>query len=344
MKKFTKQISSLLAAMAVGASGNPGLQFQTAEAVEVTNGNTRVVHLSNIESSNLYEYYEETMTTTTTTAPEVLGTYYDHGTTPGPTTTLPEELYECVDCGGVFWEGEGFFEENDEYLLDFYCYDCYMEAFPPTAGVAVAEYECFKCGNMTPGYQGEYIMNRFYCSDCAYTVTQMTVGTQAPSYTTDVTSEMIPPIGTQAPEPPVTTTLSEWDMYPTIGTSVPTEAVTTTTTTVTTTTVGTSYSSEPETMVTTTTDILDLPLAGVTTTTRDVLDIPEAGSIVAPYGTGDANLDGVTDLTDLTELSLYLLGDKSFDEYEIMQVDVNNDGKVNIADLPTLKMMITKGI
>ena len=61
-------------------------------------------------------------------------------------------------------------------------------------------------------------------------------------------------------------------------------------------------------------------------------------------GTGDANLDGVTDLTDLTELSLYLLGDKSFDEYEIMQVDVNNDGKVNIADLPTLKMMITKGI
>ena len=111
-----------------------------------------------------------------------------------------------------------------------------MEAFPPTAGVAVAEYECFKCGNMTPGYQGEYIMNRFYCSDCAYTVTQMTVGTQAPSYTTDVTSEMIPPIGTQAPEPPVTTTLSEWDMYPTIGTSVPTEAVTTTTTTVTTTT------------------------------------------------------------------------------------------------------------
>ena len=112
MKKFTKQISSLLAAMAVGASGNPGLQFQTAEAVEVTNGNTRVVHLSNIESSNLYEYYEETMTTTTTTAPEVLGTYYDHGTTPRPTTTLPEELYECVDCGGVFWEGEGFFEEN----------------------------------------------------------------------------------------------------------------------------------------------------------------------------------------------------------------------------------------
>ncbi|MBP1564705.1 MAG: dockerin type I repeat-containing protein [Oscillospiraceae bacterium] len=325
MKKFTKQISSLLAAMAVGASGNPGLQIQTAEAVEVTNGNTRVVHLSNIESSNLYEYYEETMTTTTTTAPEVLGTYYDHGTTPGPTTTLPEELYECVDCGGVFWEGEGFFEENDEYLLDFYCYDCYLEAFPPTAGVAVAEYECFKCGNMTPGYQGEYIMNRFYCSDCAYTVTQMTVGTQAP-------------------EPPVTTTLSEWDMYPTIGTSVPTEAVTTTTTTVTTTTVGTSYSSEPETMVTTTTDIFDIPCAGVTTTTRDVLDIPDAGGMVASYGSGDANLDGVTDLTDLTELSLYLLGDKSFDEYELMQVDVNNDGKVNIADLPTLKMMITKGI
>ena len=58
----------------------------------------------------------------------------------------------------------------------------------------------------------------------------------------------------------------------------------------------------------------------------------------------DYNGDNVTDLTDLTELSLYLLGDKSFDEYEIMQVDVNNDGKVNIADLPTLKMMITKGI
>ncbi len=316
MKKFTKQISSLLTAMAVGASSNPGSQFNTVEAVETT-GNTRVIRLDNIESADLYEYYEGTTTTTITTTPQMLGTYYDHGTTqPTPTvgTSVPgyeetEYMLECNLCGESVPEGKGIFEEweeDGEIISEFYCYDCYDEVFPPTAGVMVAEYECYRCGNITPEYEGEYLMNRFYCGDCAYTVTQMTVGTQAPSYTTEET----------------TTTMTQ--ITPTIGTQAPSTPVTTTTTSVTTTTVGTSWTSEP-------------------VTTTDISDIPLVGDVVAPYGNGDANLDGVTDLTDLTELSLFLLGDKEFSEYELYAVDVNQDGKVDIADLPTLKMMITKG-
>ena len=55
-----------------------------------------------------------------------------------------------------------------------------------------------------------------------------------------------------------------------------------------------------------------------------------------------ANNDGKTDLTDLTYLSLYLLGDVDFTQQQLKTIDINKDNKVDIADLPTLKMVIMK--
>ncbi|MBE6842427.1 MAG: hypothetical protein E7510_06305, partial [Ruminococcus sp.] len=60
------------------------------------------------------------------------------------------------------------------------------------------------------------------------------------------------------------------------------------------------------------------------------------------HGSGDVNNDGKTDLTDLTYLSLYLLGDVDFTQQQLKTIDINKDNKVDIADLPTLKMVIMK--
>lgn len=54
----------------------------------------------------------------------------------------------------------------------------------------------------------------------------------------------------------------------------------------------------------------------------------------------DYNGDNVTDLTDLTALSLYLIGDAEWDDNQISNFDCNADGKTNIADLAHLKQYI----
>ena len=60
------------------------------------------------------------------------------------------------------------------------------------------------------------------------------------------------------------------------------------------------------------------------------------------YKTGDLDGDGSTDLTDLTNLSLYLLGDKKFDDVQKKLADVNADTIVDIADLAHYKQYVSK--
>ncbi len=57
---------------------------------------------------------------------------------------------------------------------------------------------------------------------------------------------------------------------------------------------------------------------------------------------GDINGDGVIDLTDLTYLSLYLIGDKGLSDESLESADVTGDGEVNIADLSHFKQYIAK--
>ncbi len=57
---------------------------------------------------------------------------------------------------------------------------------------------------------------------------------------------------------------------------------------------------------------------------------------------GDLNKDGQTDLTDLTLLSLCLIGDRQLDDYTIAVSDVNADNEVNLADLAHYKQYISK--
>lgn len=55
---------------------------------------------------------------------------------------------------------------------------------------------------------------------------------------------------------------------------------------------------------------------------------------------GDLNADGVADLTDLTLLSLHLLGDAALKDEVVKYADVNADGNVDLADLAHFKQYV----
>ena len=60
--------------------------------------------------------------------------------------------------------------------------------------------------------------------------------------------------------------------------------------------------------------------------------------------TGDIDFSGKIDVTDLTTLSLYLLGDKDLSEDAPKAADTDGDGKVALTDLATLRQYISKKI
>ena len=57
---------------------------------------------------------------------------------------------------------------------------------------------------------------------------------------------------------------------------------------------------------------------------------------------GDLNGDGDIDITDLTLLSLYLLGDVNLSEDKLVAADVTGDDELNLADLSHFKQYISK--
>lgn len=56
---------------------------------------------------------------------------------------------------------------------------------------------------------------------------------------------------------------------------------------------------------------------------------------------GDITGDGIVDITDLTELSLYLVKDRDFDENQKLVSDVVYDHNVNLADLALMKQFVS---
>ena len=59
---------------------------------------------------------------------------------------------------------------------------------------------------------------------------------------------------------------------------------------------------------------------------------------------GDLNSDQTIDVTDLTELSLALLGDKELTEDQQKAADIDGDGSVTLADLARLQQFLLKKI
>lgn len=75
-----------------------------------------------------------------------------------------------------------------------------------------------------------------------------------------------------------------------------------------------------------------------------VLAITAVWSVNTTITYGDINSDGSIDLTDLTELSLALIGDKEFTDTQNISADTTKDGNTNLADLARLKQYISLDI
>ena len=59
---------------------------------------------------------------------------------------------------------------------------------------------------------------------------------------------------------------------------------------------------------------------------------------------GDINADGKVDLTDLSELSLTIIGDKTLSESQIKAADIDENGKADLPDLARLRQYLSKVI
>ena len=73
--------------------------------------------------------------------------------------------------------------------------------------------------------------------------------------------------------------------------------------------------------------------------------VKEASAAGTSYGPlyGDVNIDGKVDVTDLSILSLYIVGDVEITRNDILErADVLYDGEVDIADLATLRQYLSK--
>ncbi|MDO5560899.1 MAG: dockerin type I repeat-containing protein [Oscillospiraceae bacterium] len=70
------------------------------------------------------------------------------------------------------------------------------------------------------------------------------------------------------------------------------------------------------------------------------INVPGVNKAALVYG--DTDLNGVADMSDLTLLSQYLLGDKKLDEKGMLCADVTGDNDVSLADLSHFKQYIGK--
>ena len=59
---------------------------------------------------------------------------------------------------------------------------------------------------------------------------------------------------------------------------------------------------------------------------------------------GDLDASGTIDVTDLTILSLYLLGDQKLSDEALKAADTDGDGSIALTDLATLRQFISKKI
>jgi len=69
--------------------------------------------------------------------------------------------------------------------------------------------------------------------------------------------------------------------------------------------------------------------------------IPEGSGELA---IGDINGDNIVDMTDLSDLSLTLLGDKTLTDAQLKSADINDNGEADLSDLARLRQYLSKVI
>ena len=77
---------------------------------------------------------------------------------------------------------------------------------------------------------------------------------------------------------------------------------------------------------------------------KEPVTSPTPDKEVKSAGIGDVYTDGKIDVTDLTELSLALLGDRKLTEDQQKLADIDGDGELSLADLARLRQYLSKKI
>lgn len=77
----------------------------------------------------------------------------------------------------------------------------------------------------------------------------------------------------------------------------------------------------------------------LTTPNADVIRPNESQAMVTVYKNGDANLDNVIDVADVTTVAKYILGETPV-IFFVPAADANNDGVIDIADITKIASMI----
>ena len=96
---------------------------------------------------------------------------------------------------------------------------------------------------------------------------------------------------------------------------------------------------EPEV---TTTPVTSEPETVITESTSE--STVTMGELVPSYVLGDANMDGIVDLMDLSTVSLVTLNEATLEGDAYLAADVNRDGKVNLQDITMLKQYVMNKI
>jgi len=87
-----------------------------------------------------------------------------------------------------------------------------------------------------------------------------------------------------------------------------------------------------------------IEISGVYQDAHDVTPVSPPPTMKDEVFRGDVNEDEVIDVSDLTLLSLYLLGDVELSDSQKLNCDVDYDWEVTIADLPRLQQYLSKKI
>jgi hypothetical protein len=207
------------------------------------------------------------------------------------------------------------------------------------------------------------------------TVQTTTVITKAPAVTTTVTEETTPakttPVTkavTTAKTAPVTTAVTTAKTAPvtkavtTAKTAPVTTAITTAKTTAVTTTVKTEPATTSQTTAATTAKAAPVTTAK-TTTAAPVTSAPPVTTAAEQVtkavttattepqadntpktGSGDIDGSGKVDLSDMTTIALYILGDLTLTDAQLKNADVTGDGLVDLRDLATFKQFLSHKI
>ena len=89
--------------------------------------------------------------------------------------------------------------------------------------------------------------------------------------------------------------------------------------------------------------ILSKSLTNIAFAAGEILNIDDMNvKVNEKYVIGDLDFSGIIDLTDMSIISLYLIGEINLEDIQKVSADINMDGKLDLCDLATFRNYFSK--